>query len=157
MGEVVEIREEEDVIQIISDSEEQSPSKGGGNVGDDLIIISCQGVLLGKGKVPGGLSLLDTHLVFSPRSEDQAASSIRIENASIISMQVSKAGASRPILRVVAAEGGHSFDFSQALNGGMHRDTFKDAIADMIVANRKAAVASGGRPAEGGAGGEAAG
>lgn len=42
MGEVVEIREEEDVIQIISDSEEQSPSKGGGNVGDDLIIISCQ-------------------------------------------------------------------------------------------------------------------
>ena len=25
----------------------------------------------------------------------------------------------------------------QALNGGMHRDTFKDAIADIIVATRK--------------------
>ena len=120
--------EEEDVIQIASDSEEQPSSKGGGQTGDALII-SCQvrpwpnltsepegierkfrermqsqragsypltrchvcdlrqGVLLGKGKVPGDLSLLDAHLVFSPKSKEQAESSLRIENASIISMQ----------------------------------------------------------------------
>jgi hypothetical protein len=75
-----------------------------------------QGVLLKtkESKVPGELVLFKSRLQFLPDNAEQASSSATVENASVTGMQVSKAGATRPILKVLCQDGNYSFDFSQA-------------------------------------------
>ena len=92
-------------------------------------------VLKSETRVPGSLRLDGTELWFEPDMQAQAAGAdahrLVVECAALQSMQVSKAGSVKPLLKLIGASASVDtmFDFSPAPDGALWRDTFKDAVA----------------------------
>lgn len=106
-------------------------------------------VLASKTRVPGSLRLDGTQLSFAPDAQAQAAGAdahrLVVECAAVQSMQVSKAGSAKPLLKLISASASvdTTFDFSPTTNGALWRDTFKDAVATIM----RSANQSAGMPA----------
>jgi hypothetical protein len=117
-------------------------------------VLQCDNVMLmlpTKVKVTGTLRLVGAVLAFKPQQNDACMHCMQVDSAAVQSMQVSKAGSAKPLLKLV---GGSStgadatFDFSQVTNGCGWRDTLKDAIATLMRSSQESAASSAARGAD---------
>jgi len=123
------------------------------DVGEESVL-QCDNVMLilpTKVKVTGTLRLVGAVLAFKPQQNDDCMHCMQVESAAVQSMQVSKAGSAKPLLKLV---GGSStgtdatFDFSQVTNGCGWRDTLKDAIATLMRSSQESSSSSAARGAD---------
>ena len=117
-------------------------------------VLQCDNVMLmlpTKVKVTGTLRLVGAVLAFKPQQNDACMHCMQVDSAAVQSMQVSKAGSAKPLLKLV---GGSStgtdatFDFSLVTNGCGWRDTLKDAIATLMRSSQESASSSAARGAD---------
>ena len=128
--------------------------------------VHCENVLLvlpAKVKVAGALRLHGDALAFTPEKGDASAHRVHVECGAVKSMQVSKEGSAKPLLKLVgcgAQTPDVTFDFSLVTNGAEWRNILKDAVAAIMRSSQesssgsarppKAAAVSSGEAAGGG-------
>eukprot|EP00288_Rhodomonas_lens_P002581 CAMPEP_0177717428 /NCGR_PEP_ID=MMETSP0484_2-20121128/15040_1 /TAXON_ID=354590 /ORGANISM="Rhodomonas lens, Strain RHODO" /LENGTH=253 /DNA_ID=CAMNT_0019229529 /DNA_START=137 /DNA_END=895 /DNA_ORIENTATION=- len=96
-------------------------------------VLQCKDVKMGKDKQLGELSLCGRFLTFTPASGSSAIE-VKVDAKCVQSMQVSKAGSAKVLLRIVAPPSAPdvTFDLSAVLNGGAWRDSFKEAMSKLV-------------------------